>query len=445
MKQKYINTLVAIALLGALWGTITYLEKRQSRETPKIESSPVEKILVVDSSHIQSFALRPRDGQALTCRREAGNWAIIEPRKLPVDQSSVSLFLNNLTNATVDQVVDPHPANLKDFGLDPPSFTLDVTTDAKPAKLALLLGDETPTSGGVYAQIAGNPRVVTLASYLKSSLEKKLDDLRDKRACTLDPDQLQKIEAQSKGKTYTLAKNPEGVWDLVLPPPVRADRLTVQGMVDQLRNLSMQTVVAEEKKNPGQYGFGAPTLRLLLSGPKGSQTMMLGKKDKEGDRYFAMNSALGPVFTLSPSFLTQLQKDPAALREKDLFSFSTFDVKRLEVDTPKGHRVFEQQKGKWRQTAPNAKDEDTGKVESFLSHLRDLRADSFPKQGNLATLGLAKPAYRFQVQFGEKNQTEIVEASKTGEHVYARRSTDPLPGELAKTALDDVEKALSNL
>lgn len=445
MKQKYINTLVAIALLGALWGTITYLEKRQSRETPKIESSPVEKILVVDSSHIQSFALRPRDGQALTCRREAGNWAIIEPRKLPVDQSGVSSFLNNLTNATVDQVVDPHPANLKDFGLDPPSFTLDVTTDAKPAKLALLLGDETPTSGGVYAQIAGNPRVVTLASYLKSSLEKKLDDLRDKRAFTLDPDQLQKIEAQSKGKTYTLAKNPEGVWDLVLPPPVRADRLTVQGMVDQLRNLSMQTVVAEEKKNPGQYGFGAPTLRLLLSGPKGSQTMVLGKKDKEGDRYFAMNSALGPVFTLSSSFLTQFQKDPAALREKDLFSFSTFDVKRLEVDTPKGHRVFEQQKGKWRQTAPNAKDEDTGKVESFLSHLRDLRADSFPKQGNLATLGLAKPAYRFQVQFGEKNQTEIVEASKTGEHVYARRSTDPLPGELAKTALDDVEKALSNL
>jgi len=445
MKQKYINTLVAIALLGALWGTITYLEKRQSRETPKIESSPVEKILVVDSSHIQSFALRPRDGQALTCRREAGNWAIIEPRKLPVDQSSVSSFLNNLTNATVDQVVDPHPANLKDFGLDPPSFTLDVTTDAKPAKLALLLGDETPTSGGVYAQIAGNPRVVTLASYLKSSLEKKLDDLRDKRACTLDPDQLQKIEAQSKGKTYTLAKNPEGVWDLVLPPPVRADRLTVQGMVDQLRNLSMQTVVAEEKKNPGQYGFGAPTLRLLLSGPKGSQTMVLGKKDKEGDRYFAMNSALGPVFTLSSSFLTQFQKDPAALREKDLFSFSTFDVKRLEVDTPKGHRVFEQQKGKWRQTAPNAKDEDTGKVESFLSHLRDLRADSFPKQGNLATLGLAKPAYRFQVQFGDKTQTEIVEASKTGEHVYARRSTDPLPGELAKTALDDVEKALSNL
>lgn len=445
MKKRYLNTLVAVGILLALWGTITYLDKRQSKQASKVESPQEEKILNVESNHIRSITLKPRDGEAVVLEREGGNWSIVEPRKLSADQSNVTSFLSSLTSATVDQVVDSKSASLKDFGLDSPSFTVEVSTDAKPEKFALLLGDETPTSGGVYAQVAGSPRVITLASYMKSSLEKKLDDLRDKRALTLDADQLQKIEVQSKGKNYTLVKNPEGIWDLVLPPPVRADRMAVQGIIDQLRNLTMQTVVSDEKKNTGQYGFGAPELRVTLGSPTGSQSLVLGKKGKEGDRYFAMNSALGPVFTLSSSFLTQFQKDPSSLREKDLFSFSAYDAKGLEVDTPQGHRVFEKQQDKWKQTAPSSKDEPTDKVEVLLNRLRDLRADSFPKEPNLTTLGLAKAPYRFQVQFGDKNQTETVEAAKEKDHVYAHRSTDPLPAELSKTALDDVEKALNDL
>lgn len=446
MKKKYLNTLIALVLLGGIWGAITYYDRRKNRETPKIETSKEEKILALDSSHIQAIAFHPRDGEAVTCHREGGAWDIVEPKKLAADASAVSSFLSSLTSASVEEVVDPHPANLKDFGLDPPSFTLEVTTDAKPAKFDLNLGDDTPTSGGVYAQVAGNPRVFTLASYLKSSLEKKLFDLRDRRALTLDADQLRKIEAQWKDKKYLLEKNPEGVWDLDLPPAVRADRFSVEGLVSQLRGLTMQSIAAEDKKKSGDYGLGSPELRLQLTGPGGAQTLILGKKDKEGDRYFATNSALEPVFTLSADFLNTMKKDPADLREKDLWSWSSFDVKRVEVDSPGGHRVFEQQKGgKWKQTAPAAKDLTSAKMDTFLSRLRDLRAESFPKGGDLAQFGLAKPAYRFHVQFGDKNQTETVEASKVGDHTYARRTTDSLPCELPKTALDDLDKALKDL
>jgi hypothetical protein len=447
MKKKLANTLVALALLVGMWGAFTYYDRRKSRETPRIETSVVEKIFSLDSKHVQSVTFRPRDGEVVTCRREGETWTILEPRKLRADPNTFSSFLSSLTTASVDEVVDPHPANLKDFGLDPPAFRLEVSTDAKPEKLTLLLGDETPTGGGIYAQVAGNPRVVTLASYLKSSLEKKLDDLRDKRAVTLDADQLQRIEVQSKGKSYTLVKNPEGVWDLVLPPPVRADRFSVDGLVSQLRNLSMQTIVAEDKKKTESYGFAAPELRVQLSGPGGNQTLVLGKKEKkDGNRYFAMNSALAPVFSLGSDFLAQFQKDPADLRAKDLFSFSTFEVKRVEVETPKGPRVLEQQKdNQWKQTVPGPKTLPSAKVDMVLNRLRDLRAESFPKLGDLAQFGLTKPAYRFKVQFGDKNRTETVEAARVGDHVYARLSTDSLPCELSKTALDDLEKALNDL
>jgi len=448
-NRKYLNTLIALVLLAATWGAFTYYDKHKGNEKPKADATKQEKILSLDAQHIQSITFKPRDGQAFTCRREGANWTIVAPH-LAADQGTLSGFLNSLTTATVEDVIDPHPANVKDFGLDPPSFTLDVTTDAQPASFSLLLGDDTPTSGGVYAQVAGNPRVFTLASYLKTSLEKKVFDLRDRHALTLDADQLQKIEVQYKGAKWTLEKNPEGVWDLDLPPAVRADRFAVDGLISQLRGLTMQSVAAEDKKKGGDYGLGSPELHLDLTGPGGKQTIVIGKKDKESDRYFATNSALAPVFTLNSSFVTEFQKNPADLREKDLFSFSSFDAKRAEITTPKGHWVFEKQQtpkqpDQWKQTAPSAKNVNADKMDILLSRLRDLRADSFPKGGSLAQFGLDKPAYHFSVLSGEKNATETVDAAKSGDHVYGRRATDPEPSELPKTALDDIEKALSEL
>ncbi len=444
-KQKILNTLIALVVLGATWGAFTYYDKHKGKEKPPVETSHQTKIFSLDAQHIQSITFKPRDGDAFTCLREGGKWTITDPHHLDVDQGNFSGVLNSLTTATADEVVDPHPANLKDFGLDPPNFSLEVTTDAKPQSFTLLLGDDTPTSGGLYAQASGNPQVFTLASYLKSSLEKKTFDLRDRRALTLDADHLQKFGVEYKGACWTLEKIPEGVWDLALPPAVRADRFTVDGLVSQLRGLTMQTIAAEDKKKNGEYGLGSPELHLQITGSDGTQTIVVGKKDKDSDRYFATNSALDPVFTLNSDFVTQFKKNQGDLREKDLFSFSSFDVKHLEVDTPKGHWVFAQQGNQWKQTAPKAKNVNSDKLETFLSHLRDLRADSFPKGGNLADFGLAKPAYRFNVQFGDKNTTEIVEAAKSSDHVYARKSTDPLPSELSKTALDDVEKSLGEL
>lgn len=458
MTTKYLKTLVAVVLLAVLWVGFTYWDKHKSDQLSKTAPKPAEKIVPFESAHVQAFTLTPRAEPGFMCRRANGKWAL-EPgpnpavadakasakpaETLAADQSSVSTFLSSLTSATVDEVVDPHPASVKDFGLDPPAETIAVSSDSKPQQLTLLLGDETPTGGGVYAQVAGNPRLFTLASYLKTSFEKSLFDLRDKRALTLDVDQIQRIDVAEKGRHWTLEKNPEGVWDFNLPPLVRADRMNVNQIVGELRDLNMQTIVADDKKKAAAYGFGSPLLTVKLASPQGEQTIQLGHKD--GDRYDAMNSALPPIFTLNSTFLTQFEKDPSEMRDKDLFSWSTFDVKRMEIQTPKGHWVFEQQKDKWQETSPKSQTITSDKMDGLLEDVRALRAESFPKGSSLAAVGLAKPAYQFKVQFGEKNQTETVEASKVGDHVYGRRTLDSLPAELKKDALDSIDKQLAAL
>lgn len=458
MTRKYLNTLVAVVLLAVLWLGFTWWDKHKSDQLSKTAPKAAEKVVPFESSHVQAFTLTPRAEPGFTCRRVNGKWTLEQApnlvasetksaakpaEELGADQSSVSTFLSSLTSATVDEVVDPHPASVKDFGLDPPAETIAVTSNAKPQQLTLLLGDETPTGGGVYAQVAGNPRLFTLASYLKTSLEKSLFDLRDKRALTLDVDQIQRIDVAQKGKRWTLEKNPDGIWDFNLPPLVRADRMSVNQIVGELRDLNMQTIVADDKKKAAAYGFSSPLLTVKLTSPQGEQTIELGNKD--GDRYDAINSALPPIFTLNSTFLTQIQKDPSELRDRDLFSWSTFDVKRMEIQTPKGHWVFEQQKDKWQETSPKNQTVTSDKLDGLLEAVRALRAESFPKTSNLADLGLAKPAYQFKVQFGEKNQTQTVEASKVGDHVYGRRTTDSLAAELKTDALDSIDKQLAAL
>ena len=443
--KKYLPTLIAAALLAALVGGAAYWEKRKEAEPPKPEpGASNEKLFPVDPKAVLAITIRNSSGETVTCQREGDSWRITEPKKLAADGTAIEAMLTSLVGTSVDQVVDPKPAALHDFGLDIPSVTFEVTSSTKPEKFNLSLGDETPTSGGLYALVAGNPRVITVASHLKSTLGKNAFDLRDKRVVSIPSGQINRIDVVSKSDRWTLAKNPQGIWDLVLPPAVRADRFAAEGIVSRIESGKMLSVEAEDKKNAGKFGFGSPELTIHVSGAGTTQTLTLGK-EKDG-HFHAMNSALDPVFMLDRGFLTDYQKKTSDLRAKDLFTYSTFEVKRLEVVSPAGSRTFEKQAGnKWKQTAPAAKDVPTEKVEALLDKLRDLRAESFPPGEKLDPYGLTKPTYRFKTQFGDKNETEVVEASKAGEHSYARRTTDILASEISKTALDEIEKALKEL
>jgi Domain of unknown function (DUF4340) len=446
MNRKYLQTLIALAVLAGLWGIFTYYGRKKTAPSSKAKSATSQNIFPAKRDQIVAFTLTPSNGKPLTCTLNGKTWQITEPEKLAADSSVINSFLSSLTSATPSEVVSENPAGLKEFGLDPPESTIEVKTDAKPAEFTLRLGSSTPTNSGIYAQVAGQQRVFTLASYLKDSLEKSLFDLRNKKVVTLASDDIQRMDVSSKEDSYQLVKNADGIWDLMLPPPVRADHFTVQGLVDELGNASMQSVVEESKKDLSRYGFSNPTLTIHLSGAKGGETLVLGKKD--GGNYYAVNTAVGPVFTLGSDFLTQFQKKPSDLRSKDLFTFSTYEAKKVTVTGPEGQQVFLQHKnGKWEQTEPASMVVSDDKMQTLLQDLRDLSAQSFPTKHptDLAAYGLTKPKYTFQVQYGDQDKTQTVQISQVGDHVYARRSTDLVPSEVSKDSVTSMQKDLGAL
>lgn len=446
MKRKYLQTLIALAVLAGLWGIFTYYGRKEKAASSKEKNSSSQKILPVKNGQIVEFTVAAAGGKAVTCTRDDKTWQITAPMKLQADSSAIDSFLSSLTGATPSETVSEQGGNLKEFGLDPPATTIEVKTNARPAEFTLRLGSSTPTNSGIYAQVAGQQRVFTLASNLKDSLEKNLFDFRNKKVVTLTGDNIRRMDVASKKGGYQLVKNADGIWDLMLPPPVRADHFTVQGLVDELENASMQSIVAESKKDLASYGFSNPTMTIHLTGDTGGQTLVLGRKD--GSNYYAMNTKVGPVFTLGSDFLSQFQKQPSDLRSKELFTFSTYEAKQVTVKGPKGQRVFVQHKNnKWEQTEPASMEVKGDKMQTLLQDLRDLSAQSFPKKNSthLAAYGLNKPEYTIRVQYGDNKKTQTVQISKVGDNVYARRSTDLVPAELPKDAITNLQKDLDAL
>ncbi len=448
MSGRYLRNLIAIAVLIALWFSFrAWTQHKKHEEARKAAEKTSAKLLPVKSASIQSFTITPRTGESFTCGRRGKTWAIVKPQPVTADQGKVESFLQSLTDASADQVIAAHPSGLKDFGLAPPEETIQASSTSKPPQFTLRLGDETPTSSGVYAQIAGDPRVFTISDDTKTALEKSMFDLRDTRAVTLESSQVNRIQVTSGKQNYTLAKNPEGVWEVSLPPAVRADHFAAEGLVDNFQSLSMQSVVAQDKKNLDQYGFMKPTLSVQLSTPSGSQTLTVGNKTKQGNAYYAENSALDPVFTLDESSVSQFQKNASDFRDKNLFSWDMFDVKSFDATSPEGAWTFEQQNSNWKESSPDNRTISSDDVNAFLSALRDLQAASFPpaKAGQMNNFGFAKPSYVFKVTFGAKNQTQEVDIAQANGKIYARRPSDPLPSEISQSDLTSIESSFAKI
>ena len=103
----------------------------------------------------------------------------------------------------------------------------------------LLIGDDTLNGSGAYAKLAGDAEVFTVATTVKTSLDKSPDDLRDKRLLTFDSDKLTRVELTAKGPAVEFGKNGQNEWQIVKPRPLRADGSAVDGLVSKLKDAKM--------------------------------------------------------------------------------------------------------------------------------------------------------------------------------------------------------------
>src|SRR5580658_4255867 len=207
--------LIAVALLAVLGGLIWWSNKKQASAS-KTPATTETKILTIPEDQIQEIKIQHANGDIVDLSRASGKWRIVQPKELAADPDTSSSLVSALTSVTADKTIEEKAADISPYGLNHPA--LDVTVTKKDGTTSeLLIGDDTPNNSGSYAKLPKDTRVFTVFSFVKTSLDKGVNDLRDKRLLTFDSDKLTRVELAAKGQPVEFGKNAQNEWQIIKP------------------------------------------------------------------------------------------------------------------------------------------------------------------------------------------------------------------------------------
>ncbi len=425
--------IIAALVLAALTGALYWSDHRKSKDAdaPAVDVAP--KILTVPLQDISRIEIKKKGSDPLDIAKDAsGKWQITAPKAYAADQDSVGSIAAALSSLSSQRLLEEKSADLAQYGLTEPSLELDVTFKEKTARL--LIGDETPTGNGSFAVLAGDPRVFTVASYTKSSFDKSLNDLRDKRLITSDVDKASQIELLAEKQVITFARNKDS-WQILKPRPLRADNSTVEDLVRALKDARMDlgTTAPDEKKLASSFAAASPVATAKVTDAAGVQELQVRKS--KGD-YYAKSSAVAGIYKVSAELEKALDKKLGDFRNKKLFDFGFDEPSKVEIHD--GAKSYFLTKGGQDWWSDGKKLEPVG-VQSVIDKIRELAATKFVDSG------FTSSALDLIVISNDGKRVEKVLMSRNGDKYIAKREGEPALYELDGSAVTDLQKLASQI
>jgi hypothetical protein len=432
--MRFRGLLVAVVLLAALGVGLYFSNKEKAAEAAKPPSDAPPKILALTEGDITKVALKKKGADETVLEKINGKWQITAPKPYPADTDTVNQFVASTANISGDRVVEDKASNLSAYGLNSPTLEVDIT--GKGGKVNKFdIGDDTPTNSGSYAMLAGDPRVFTVASYVKTGLDKPLNDLRDKRLLAFDQDKLSRVELMAKKEDIEFGRDKDQ-WQIVKPKPLRADGLQVDEMLRKLKDAKMDLTLSDDdaKKAAAAFSTGTPVATVKLTEPSGTQQIDIRKVK---DDYYAKSSAVPGVFKVTPDVGMGVDKSLDDFRNKKLFDFGFNDPSKIQMHA--NGKSYDIQKGgdDW---FSNGKKMDSTSVQSFLDKLRDLSANKFIDSGSLGA-----PTTDITVVSNNGKLTERLLIAKQGSDYVAQRENEPALYGLDAKTVDDLTHAASDV
>jgi hypothetical protein len=338
-------------------------------------------------------------------------------------------------------VVDENPSDLSQYGLNPPKADIAFRVKGKNELQHLLLGEKTATGGDLYAKTPDQKRVFLIAAYLENTFERTPFDLRNKAVLKFDQSKADGIEIVHGGMTTALAKMGND-WFVTKPYKARADFAGAEAVLTALSSAQMQKIASNEATDLSKYGLDKPDATITAIAGSTRASLAVGKKD--GESNYARDLSRPLIFTIPATTATDLEKDAATLRRKDMFDGRSFNTARVEMKRGNETLVFEKSKAKdgkdvWKNAA--GKDVDTAKVEDMLTKLSNIRANLFQDRIDPA---LKMPTLVATLKL-DNNMTETVTFARNGNAVLANRADEPGSATVDVMAFNDTMTAIDAL
>lgn len=376
---------------------------------------------------VQAVSLRTDSLHVRLERQEKGKWRITEPVEVAADSGKVSDLLRSLTQDQIQGFPDK-PASLKMVGLDPPRGEIRLTLDGG-TEATLLLGErEKKEKGGVYARRSGEEQVLVLKETFLKEIPKQVADLRDRTLLALDREKVDTIELETP-KGRTVLSKAEDTWGIKEPEEASADQGMINDLLWDLTTTRVKEFVDDDAKTLKPYGLDAPPVTVRLLDPQGKplSTLTLARASNDEGAYVRVGDSQA-VTLVEARLYERLDKGPFDFRLRQLLSFETWDVGKMELSRNGQEILLEKRKDEWELKKPKQVKAKYSAVIDLLNEIKNLKWQKVIAKGptDLSFYGLDKPVATFTLTKTDGKSLGTVLLGKSEEDlVYAKLQEKP--------------------
>lgn len=414
------RSLIALLVIAAGLGAYIYfVESKRDVTDPALKR---EKVFTVEAGKIDEVTVNAAMGDVTTLKKSGDNWQIVSPITTAADEAAVNSLVSTLETLEMNKSLGDQ-TKPKDFGLDPPRYSVSFKTAGDATEHKLIVGIKTPAGSDVYAQVAGQPQLFLISGYLDNNLDRSTFDLRSKSVLTFSRDDVDAITLQRSGAPAITITKKDVDWYMNAPVSARLDPMAIDTLLSRAGTTQAKAIVTGDTVPPTaaelkKYGLDKPQLVVTVGAGSSRASLAIGGKSEDGNLY-ARDLSRPLVYTIEPTTLTDLDKKPEDLRIKDVFDFKAYNVLSFDITQGGVTYAFSKSKpaggdanaaGVWKQTKPEAKDANQTSMTDLLNTVSSLRAESFASKPLASGEDVVVVA-----RFGD-------EAKPAEEHVTLRKS-----------------------
>lgn len=258
-----------------------------------------KRLLTFDPDKLSRLELTAK-GQTIEFGKNARNeWQIIRPRPLRADASTVEDLIRRLQDARMDiYTTEEDDKKAAAAFARTPLTALARVTDAAGTQQLEVRCDKDRNCYGKSSVVEGVHKV---ESYLADSMDKRLDDFRNKRLFDFGFSEPSSVEIRDGEKRAVYRKEP----DRWMQDSTQVDASAVNTLVDRLRMLTA-TRFAES-------GFTTPVFEATVTSDSGKRVEKV-LISRAGDRCYGRREGEPSIYELDPKSLEELQKAFADIR-----------------------------------------------------------------------------------------------------------------------------------
>ena len=433
--------MVAFFSLGIYYFLIDLPAEKKKAQEKEI----AEKVLPLTIANISEFSLI-KDKQTITLQQNTNNiWNLSQPLKAAGDNPEAESFLSEIDTLKMSRVVESDPKNLSQYGLDSPSFKINIKFKEGKEE-TLLLGDNSPMGDKIYLKLNSSPTVL-LAATSKTAFDKSIYHFRDKTILNFSSGSITRIQIKRSEHPLDLIREKEE-WKISGKVQANADKDVVLAFLQAIQFSRVKEFVIENPDSLEPFGLQKPATTLTLEDEdKKSYSIDFGIT--ENGTYAKKGNAPG-VFRVDSKFHNTLEKRNVDFLLKTLMEFEEKDVTEINIQSEKETvHAIRLKKDHWMIKSPQETSADMATIRSLLFDLKEAKLTEFIKLSTDATeafgLDKSKRSFSLKTSDGKSIGIQFGNTNLNGDQVFAKRTGESAVFSISKETTNKIFRSFHEL